>query len=142
MPTPQPLPAGKLAFLRHAPASDPALSTATRRKKTRKSIVANLPHRLPRTQKAAIAYLQKEHPEFFANPVSQGIAAIIIAEFPDELAKLSPVQRTGMLAGIMALMFDMGAAALKALHDPRKRGMAKIFIATKRRQEAKGTEDE
>ncbi len=76
-----------------------------------------------------MAELRRAHPEFFADEVSAGIAAVIIEEMGDYLTKHGPVERVGMLACIMSLMFRMATAGIKSssLRDGRK-CMQRIFV--------------
>ena len=81
-----------------------------------------------RFEREAMEYLRQNHPEFFESESSRELAAIIVLSMPDELAKHSPVERSGMIAAIMALMYQMGTAALKTIRDEKHRNMARILV--------------
>ena len=80
-----------------------------------------------RTQTEAMAWLQAEHPKFFADSENQRIASVVVLALADELRPLRPVQRTALIAGVMALMHKMATAAIKGIRDPRRRRAGTIL---------------
>jgi hypothetical protein len=85
-----------------------------------------------RSQKEAMEYLRANHPQFFDDPQMRGLAATVIMELHEELAALSTVQRTSVIAGTIALMYRMGSAALKTIRDEQERSMARICVESYR----------
>ena len=82
----------------------------------------------PIDETEALEYLRENHPEFFESESSRELAAVIVLEMADELAKHGGVERSGMIAAVMALMYRMGTAALKTIRDEKHRGMARILV--------------
>lgn len=80
------------------------------------------------TQEKAMDYLRSNHPEFFESETMKGIAAIIVLELSEELAKHEVVERASIIAAIITLMYSMGSAAVKSIRDDGKREMGEIFI--------------
>lgn len=78
----------------------------------------------------ALERLHEENRDFFEDPEKQALAFIIISRFPDEMALLSPIQRAGVLAGIMALMYEMASAAFKSSNLPNTpaNSMTQVFL--------------
>jgi hypothetical protein len=83
-------------------------------------------------EEAAMECLRRNHPEFFADPTFRDLAAVILSEMGDELAKHGPVERSTMIAVIISLMYRMGTAALKTTRDEQERDMGRIFVDTYR----------
>ncbi|MDR3458000.1 MAG: hypothetical protein P4N60_11180 [Verrucomicrobiae bacterium] len=82
-------------------------------------------------QQQALEFLREKYPQFFKDEITQEIAAIIIREIGQELGHLSAIQRAGTIAQIIALMYQMGTAAIqstKPTAGPEPR-MGKIFVA-------------
>ena len=77
-------------------------------------------------------YLRANHPQFFDDPQMRGLAAMVIMEMHEELAALSPVQKTSVIAGTIGLMYRMGSAALKTIRDEQERSMARICVESYR----------
>lgn len=90
------------------------------------------------TEAEALLYLQKEFPAFFKDARAKGVAACVVMELHEELAGFSPIQRAGMIACIMTLMYDMGSAAISSTQA--RKNMADIFIENYRAKIAKETQ--
>lgn len=83
-----------------------------------------------------VRQLRKSHPEFFADDDTRKLVAIIVLEMGDTLAQHPVVERIGMIANIVALMYQMAKAAIVGIHDPEERSIAQIFIADYRKKQS------
>ena len=130
---------GRYAAANKAIPLSPALRLATG-KKTRpaksKGIVANLPHAKKslalakvQTQGQGMAWLRRRVPSFFKDPVKVAMAAEVIRRMPEEMAKLTPVDRAGAIATIMGLMYDMAKANTQYIRSDGSESMGEIFLA-------------
>jgi hypothetical protein len=72
-------------------------------------------------------WLRRRHPEFFNDVETRRVAAAVVRSMADELVPLSPLRRASIVAGVIALMYKMGTAAIKSVGDPEGRKMGRIF---------------
>lgn len=85
----------------------------------------------------AMNWLRSAHPEFFGSPTNQGLAAIITEELGEYLHRFKPVDRVSIIAGIIALQYRMGTAAIQSVRDPEARHMADILVANHQAEKSK-----
>jgi hypothetical protein len=65
-------------------------------------------------------YLRAVNPKFFNDPDIRDLAVMIVLELGDEMKGMSPVKVTSLVAGIQALMYRMGTAAIQSIKGGRK----------------------
>ena len=89
--------------------------------KKRQDIV---PHISPEWE--AMKYLRAVNPKFFNDPDIRDLAVMIVLELGDEMKGMSPVKVTSLIAGIQALMYNMGKAAVQSIKGGN--GMARRCV--------------